>query len=135
MKQRREIVMTTTPENWELMKSGKQTIIIRKTRPEALFFPFIVYVYVTGGVGVCGKFTCNQITRTIRPEQFAGVGKSCRKKDDLINYCRSAKGGICGWYIEPESLVVYDDPIPIYEYTGKKNPPYSWQYINGNDET
>ena len=130
---RKEIVISMHPENWELIKTGKKTIDIRKTRPDKIFFPFRVYVYVTGGVGVVGTFICNQITTTIRPEQFAGKRKSCMTEEELKRYANGKF--ICGWYVQKGSVIEYETAFPIKMATGLKYPPMSWQYIDGGEET
>ncbi len=123
-----EILLSLHPEYWDLIKSGQKTIEVRKTKPQNMFYPFRVIVYVTGGIGVVGKFDCNQIIQTIRPEQFAGIGKSCLTEEQLIAY--AAGKPLCGWYIQEDSVLEYETPFPLERATGLKRPPQSWQYLH-----
>ncbi len=122
-----EILLSLHPEYWDLIKSGQKTIEVRKTKPQNMFYPFRVIVYVTGGIGVVGKFDCNQINQTIRPEQFAGIGKSCLTEEQLISY--AAGKPLCGWYIQKDSVLEYETPFSLERATGLKRPPQSWQYL------
>lgn len=130
---RKEIVLSLKPKYWDLIKSGKKTIEIRKTKPKNIFYPFRVHVYVTGGIGVVGKFDCDKVTTTIRPEQFAGDGNSCLTEEELHEY--AAGKAICGWHVQEGSVVEYGMPFPLEMATGLKHPPQSWQYLNASDET
>lgn len=129
---RKEILLSLNPKYWDLIKSGKKTLEIRKTKPQNIFFPFRVHVYITGGIGVVGKFDCDQVATTTFPERFAGDGKSCLTEEELIEYA----GGkaICAWRVKEGSIVEYETPFPLEIATGLKQPPQSWQYLNGNDE-
>lgn len=122
-----EILLTLNPKCWELIKAGTKTIEIRKTKPQNMFYPFRVIVYVTGGIGVVGKFDCDQIVQTIRPEKFAGDGKSCMTEAELHEYATGEP--LCGWYVKEGSVVEYETPFPLERATGLKRPPQSWQYL------
>ena len=126
-----EILLSLKPKYWDLIKAGKKTIEIRKTKPQNMFYPFRVIVYVTGGIGVVGKFDCNQIIETIRPAQFAGDGKSCLTEEELHEY--AAGKPLCGWYIKEGSVAEYETPFPLERATGLKHPPQSWQYLHRED--
>lgn len=128
----KEILLSLHPEYWDLIKSGKKTFEIRKTKPQNLFYPFRVIVYVTGGIGVVGKFDCDMTITTIRPEQFAGDGNSCLTEEELREY--AAGKPICGWHVKEGSVVEYETPFPLERATGLKRPPQSWLYIS-RDET
>lgn len=130
MKRIDEVLLSIHPEYWDLIKSGKKTIEIRKSKPQKIFYPFRVIVYVTGGIGVVGKFDCDSVTTTIRPAQFAN--DSCLTENELIEY--AAGKPLCGWHIAEGSIVEYEKPIPLEEATGFKFPPQSWRYLNRNDE-
>lgn len=121
-----EVLLSIHPEYWDLIKSGKKTMEIRKTKPTNIFYPFRVIVYVTGGVGVVGKFDCDSITTTIIPEQF--VESSCLTEKELTDY--AAGKPLCGWHVKEGSVVSYEIPIPLQIATGVKIPPQSWRYLN-----
>lgn len=123
---KKEILLSLHPKYWELIKSGQKTIEIRKTKPQGMFYPFRVIVYVTGGIGVVGKFDCDRITQTIRPEIF--IPGCCLTEKELTEYA----GGkpLCGWYVKAGSVVEYETPFPLERATGLKRPPQSWQYLN-----
>lgn len=120
-----EILLSLHPEYWDLIKSGKKTIEVRKTRPLLMHYPFRVIVYVTGGVGVVGKFDCNETISTIRPELL--IEGSCMTAAQLLE-CANGKT-LCGWRIKPGSVVEYETPFPLETATGFKQPPKSWCYL------
>ena len=126
----KEVLLSIHPEYWDLIKSGKKTLEIRKMKPQNIFYPFRVIVYVTGGIGVVGKFDCDEIRQTIRPAHL--VEGSCLTEKGLILYSRGM--ALCGWHVKEGSVVEYEKPIPLEEATGFKFPPQSWRYLNGNDE-
>ena len=130
---REEILLSLNPECWDLIKSGKKTIEIQKTKPLNIFYPFRVHVYINGGIGVVGKFDCDQIATTVFPERFAGNGKSCLTKEELREYAEEKV--ICGWHVQEGSVVEYETPFPLEIATGLKQPPQSWRYLNGNDKS
>lgn len=125
MRMQQEVLLSLKPKYWNLIKSGKKTIEIRKTKPLCMLYPFRVIVYVTGGIGVVGKFDCCKTVETIRPEIF--VDGSCLTLEELERYA----GGkpLCGWYIKEDSVVEYEKPIPLDIATGLKHPPQSWRYL------
>ena len=127
-----EILLKLHPVQWEAIKNEYATIIIRKTKPERIFYPFRAIVYVED-VGVVGKFDCNQITTTIRPEQFAGLGKSCLTDEELHEY--AAGNPLCGWYVKENSVVEYEMPFPLERATELKQPPHDWQYLHREEST
>lgn len=124
-----EILLSLHPKYWDLIKIGHKTMEIRKTKPVHIFYPFRVIVYVTGGVGVVGKFDVDSITQAIRPDFFKGC---CLTDEELKAY--SGGGILCGWHIKDNSVVEYESPFPLEMATGFKRPPQSWAYLNrGND--
>lgn len=125
-----EILLSLHKKYWDLIKNGRKTIEIRKTKPQKIFYPFRVIVYVTGGIGVVGKFDCDEIRQTIRPEDFAKA--SCLTADELYAY--SAGKPICAWHIQEGSVVEYDFPFPLKIATGFDTPPQSWRYMNRDDD-
>lgn len=123
-----EILLSLHAKDWDLIKSGKQTIVIRKSKPLYMHYPFRVIVYITGEIGVVGKFDCNEIIQTIRPEQFAGDGKSCLTETEICKL--KTKAALCAWRIKENSVVEYETPIPLERATGLKQPPSTWAYLN-----
>lgn len=127
---RKEVLLSIHPKYWNLIKSGKKTMEIRKSVPKNMFFPFRVYVYVTGGVGVVGKFDCDETTMTIRPSHL--VNGSCLTEEELTKYASGKP--LCGWHIKAGSVVEYETPFPLETATGLKRPPQSWQYLSGENK-
>ena len=126
-----EVLLSLHPKWWDLIKKGEKTIEIRKTKPQNMFLPFRVIVYLTGGIGVVGMFECDSLVSTIRPEYL--VDGSCLTKEELEIYADGKK--LCGWRVKPGSVVEYETPIPLEEATGLTRPPQSWQYLNRKNET
>lgn len=120
-----EILLSIHKKYWDLIKSGKKTLEIRKTKPQKIFYPFRVHVYVTGGIGVVGKFDCDSIIETIRPSYLSG---SCLTEEELTAY--AAGKPLCGWHVKEDSVVEYEAPIPLEMATGFKIPPQSWRYLS-----
>lgn len=121
-----EILLPLPPEEWERIKRGEQTIKICKMKPQRIFYPFRVIVYIIGGIGVVGKFDCDEIRQTIRPEHL--LEGSCMTKEELFRYSRGRI--LCGWHIKEGSVFEYEKPIPLEEATGIKKPPHIWKYLN-----
>lgn len=121
-----EVLLSLHPKWWDLIKAGKKTIEIRKTKPEKMLFPFRVIVYLTGGIGVVGTFECDCLISTIRPESL--IAGSCLTEAELIKYANGKK--ICGWQIKAGSVIEYEAPIPLEIATGLNRPPQSWQYLH-----
>ena len=127
-----EILLTLHPVQWEAIKKEYATIIILKTKPERIFYPFRTIVYVPE-IGVVGKFDCHQITTTIRPGQFAGLGKSCLTEEELHEH--AAGNPLCGWYVKEGSVVEYEIPFPLERATDLTHPPESWEFIHRDEST
>lgn len=126
-----EILLSLHPQYWDLIKSGKKTIEIRKSKPQT-FLPFRVFVYVTGGIGVVGCFDCEQIT-TSSPEWFASdfcKGDTCLTLDELEEY--AAGKVLYGWHVKPGSVTEYESPIEL-QRMGISYPPQSWRYLKKDD--
>jgi len=125
-----EILLSIHPKYWDLIKIGKKTIEVRKSKPKIVSYPFRVHVYVTGGIGVVGKFDCDSIITTIRPSHL--VNGSCLTEEELTKY--ASEKPLCGWHIKEGSVVEYECPISLEYATGLKRPPQSWQYLNGEKQ-
>lgn len=123
-----EILLSLHPQYWELIKSGAKTEEIRKTMPlqiPASAYPFRVIVYLTGGIGVVGKFECDKIRRSNWVDSF--VKGSCLTGHELYAY--AAGKPLFGWHIKENSVVEYETPFPLERATGLKHPPQSWRYL------
>ena len=126
-----EILLSLHPKYWDLIKSGEKTIEIRKTKPQQVHYPFRVIVYVTGGIGVVGKFDCNETIITIRPELL--IDGSCLTEAELQAY--AAGKSLCGWRIKEGSVVEYETPFSLERATGLTRPPQSWCYLHRDEGT
>lgn len=124
MKHIDEILITSDPERWDLIKAGTKTIEIFKTKPPGIFYPFRCFVYLPG-VGVVGCFDCDSICLTIYPEKFAGDAAMTEK--EISEYSNGTP--LCGWHIQENSVVEYETPFPLEMATGFKTAPETWQYI------
>lgn len=121
-----EIIISLHPKYWEKIKSGEKTLEIRKSKPRINHMPFRVIVYLTGGIGVVGKFDCDELISTIRPATLANG--SCLSVNELYHYARGK--ALCGWHIKAGSVVEYEKPMPLEYATGLKRPPQSWGYLH-----
>lgn len=121
-----EILLTVNESDWDLIKSGKKTMIVKKDKPKNILFPFRMIVCIPGNIGVVGKFDCDSTISTIHPEELAG--ESCMNEEEL---CKYAAGSIvCGWNIKAGSVVEYEKPFTVEEVTGMKQAPFDWKYLN-----
>ena len=121
-----EILLNTNEEYWDLIKSGKKTLIVKPTKPTNIFYPFRVIVYVTELKKVVGKFDVDSIMRTIRPEDL--VEGSCMTLKQII--FRSDGKPMCGLHIKENTVYEYETPFPLEVATGINRPPSSWCYLN-----
>lgn len=121
-----EILLSLHPKYWDLIKAGIKTIEIRKTHPQFVNYPFRVIVYLTGGIGVVGKFDCEGIRKSSKPSSF--MDGSCLNANELYAY--AAGKPLCGWLIAENSVVEYETAIPLEMATGLKRPPQSWCYLH-----
>ena len=122
----KEIIMTTDEEFWDLIKSGKKTLIVSQNKPKGMFYPFRVLVYVSEAKNVVGKFDVYETITTIRPEDL--LEGSCMTLNQII--FRADGKSICGWRIKENSPFEYETPIPLEAATGLKMPPSTWRYVN-----
>lgn len=122
-----EVLLSLHSEYWDLIKNGQKTIEVRKVAPKQVSFPFRVIVYVTGGVGVVGKFDCDSIIRKREYMPTILVNGSCLTEEELLYYSRGR--GLCGWHVQEGSVCEYEMPIPLELATGLKRPPQSWCYL------
>ena len=130
MKYTDEILLSLHPKYWDLIKAGKKTIEIRKTKPQGVHYPFRVFVYLTGGIGVVGCFDCDSIKMTLDFKQF--VDGSCLTEKELSEYSNGKP--LCGWHIKENSVCEYETAFPLEMATGFTRPPQSWQYMKKESE-
>lgn len=57
------IILTLHERWWKKMLAGEKILEIRKTAPVQKDREYRVLVYVTGGGGVCGEFTCTDFMK------------------------------------------------------------------------
>lgn len=132
------VLISIRPKWCELIASGKKTVEIRKTKPNAIL-PLKVYIYQTkegkenpvvtndGGetfriltLGkVIGEFVCHNITRFDVPfpaywDQVdkATLDAACLKYGEAHNYL----GHRTGWAWHISGLVIYDKPKELSEF-------------------
>lgn len=117
---------------WRKMVAKIKLLEIRKTKPAAAG-PFRVLVYVTGGKGICGEFTCNHFykIRTIPDVQTVlgtvnVTGDSCLTKEQLQEYAGKRSKALWGWAVS--DVQEYEEPRPLKLY-GLTRPPQSWCYL------
>jgi predicted transcriptional regulator len=86
-----------------------------------------VIVYITGGVGVVGKFDCDRIihSKENMPEILANG--SCMTEKELLRFSRGR--GLCGWHVQEGSVCEYEMPIPLKRATGLNRPPKTLCYL------
>lgn len=125
-----EILININDEDWELMKNGEKTLVIRTKRPKNIVYPFRVLVYTPESKKVVGKFDCDATISTIKPEEFV-VG-SCMTLEQ-IRFHADGKP-ICAWNIKKNSVFEYDMPFSLEDATGRIKPPSSWCYLNRDAE-
>lgn len=125
-----EILLTVKNEDWELIKSGKKTLIVNISKPTNIFYPFRTIVYVTDLKKVVGKFDVYETFRTIRPD-FLVEGSCLTLKQILF---RTDGNPFCGWRIKENTVFEYEKPFTLEEATGRTKPPASWCYLNKDVE-
>lgn len=126
-----EVLLSLHSEYWDLIKSGKKTFEVRTKKPQNISFPFRVIVYVTGNVGVVGKFDCDQIIHSKENMPEILINGSCLTEAELIRYSRGR--GLCFWHVQEGSVCEYEMPIPLEMATGFKRPPQSWCYLRKSE--
>ena len=122
-----EVLLSLHSEYWDLIKSGEKTIEVRIAAPKQISIPFRVFVYVTGGVGVVGKFDCDYIIRNQDNMPARLANGSCLTEKELLRYSRGH--ALFGWHVQAGSVCEYEMPIPLEMATGFKKPPQTWRYL------
>ena len=139
------IIMALTPKECSLLFNGSMSMLVRKSMPKKLSFPFKVYVYqkkhkvskaiinevlnsVYGGGKVIGEFVCDKVEECI--PDYSPFTKEFFYNDweDCTATCMTSaeetvygKGKpLYGWHITKVKL--YDKPKDIKEF--RKPCPY-----------
>lgn len=137
----KSVLISIKPKWCELIKSGKKTIEVRKTRPN-IETPFKCYIYCTKvrtdmpafvdedghviymvGGNVIGEFVCDEIehfTKAFFDEQDERdteeiayfLEESCLSYSELCNYVKL--DDFYGWHIS--DLKIYDKPRELSEF-------------------
>lgn len=142
MEKQKTVILSLHERWWRKMVSGEKLLEIRKTYPHIApeAWPLRVLVYVTGGVGICGEFTCPHVwkIRTLPEiqtecgarEKYNVRATSCLEKDQLKKYAGESGNALWGWVVS--GVQEYEKPVPLESY-GIKRPPQSWQYLGMED--
>ena len=131
-------IIISLHEVWrERMKAGEKLLEIRKTRPQGKG-PYTVFVYVTGGKGIVGEFTCDtfykidtqEIPAWALPDSEDGTPynlekASCLTRKQLKEYAGETEKPLWGWHIT--QLVNYDRRLSLGDL-GVNRAPQSWCY-------
>ncbi len=117
---------------WKKMLAGEKILEIRKTAPVQKDREYRVLVYVTGGGGVCGEFTCTDFMKIKMLPALLETHKkqSCLTEDQIREYAGEAKKNLWGWAVT--DVKEYCNPHPLGLY-GLKKPPQSWCYYKGQE--
>ena len=132
----KSVLISIKPKWCELIKQGKKTVEIRKTRPK-IDVPFKVYIYETktplkwnkahnniiGGEGgkVIGEFVCDRIDEIgyspeMHGQYISNIDNlhevSCVNFEEMFDYIADGFG--YGWHIS--NLVIYDKPKELNEF-------------------
>lgn len=125
------VMLSVQPKGCELIKYGKKTLVVRKSKPK-LEIPFKCYIYCTknekslikgdiattidyvalNGGKVIGEFVCDGIDKLVSTEYgleyglFDVLAKSRLSTQELKAYLSGKNGH--AWHIS--DLVIYDNP-------------------------
>ena len=133
----REIILSLHPVWWEKMKAGLKPLEIRKSRPKGNG-PYTVMVYITGGVGIVGEFTCDcfyelntsPLSIWALPPDGSGTPynlekASCLSLQQPEEYAGSSNASMWGWHVT--DVVEYERILSLSDI-GIKRAPQSWCY-------
>ncbi len=122
----KKILMTMTPQMWNLMEAGVKKMDLRTTKPKC-DTPFKVIVNVTGGEGIVGEFICNDVKEIKTIGEYIEAEKLIFVNAKYIwEYSRHGQRKIYGWNISDATR--YEKPRKISDY-GLTKAPRTWQYI------
>lgn len=144
----KSVITSVSPKECELIASGKQTMLVRKTRPK-IETPFKCYIYMTatkercrlweyitayqnskgeilnGSQKVIGSFVCDEII-----EDKRGENADVFYKDGLMTLEEQKKYGknkpLYGWHIS--DLQIYDKPKELGEFGNYKTEWVQWYH-------
>lgn len=132
------VLISIRPKWCDLIASGKKTVEVRKTKPNAIL-PLKCYIYQTLPKSgdwnerdgrIIGEFVCHNIY----PVCAGYIHGACLEYEEITNYlCENGHGW--GWHIS--DLVIYDKPKELsefYRWNGwyheqLERPPQSWCYV------
>ena len=119
-----EVIIRLDEKQWDLMRTGRKSVVIFKSVPEKLFLPFRAYVCVDGS-GFVGSFYCDGWRKTLDTPSLAF--RSGYTKSQLIE--KAAKMPLCGWHVMDDSVIEYNPPLEV-TFDGKPfEPPQEWARI------
>lgn len=144
----KSVITSVSPKECELIASGKQTMLVRKTRPK-IETPFKCYIYMTatkercrlweyitayqnskgeilnGSQKVIGSFVCDEII-----EDKRGENADVFSKFALLSLEEQKKYGankpLYGWHIS--DLKIYDKPKELGEFGNYKTEWVQWYH-------
>lgn len=125
-----EILLTVNEKEWVDIRSGKKTMIVKRNKPQMIFYPFRVIVYIPDEQIVVGKFDCDFTLKTIRPEALA---KECCMTEKEILQLSNGKA-LCWWHVKAGSVVEYERYFTLEEATGIKKYTGYWRYLNRDEQ-
>ena len=140
------VITSVSPRECELIASGRQTMLVRKTRPK-IETPFKCYIYCTKGTfditdcpdlskdsvkkvaegrgKVIGSFVCDEII-----EDKHGEYADVFYKDGLLTLEEQKKYGknkpLYGWHIS--DLKIYNKPKELGEFGNYKTEWIQWYH-------
>ena len=119
------VLISIKPKWWNLIKTGKKTVEIRKTAPKK-FKQFNVLCYVSQPVGaIMGSFLCDSVERTMDPDSL-DPSKHKVPTDLLHEYITDGKP-CYGWHITD----LHAFPVPLYlSDIGETKAPMSWCFLD-----
>lgn len=142
----KSLITSVSPKECELIARGRQTVLVRKTRPK-IETPFKSYIYKTkyekrllSGVGilklkvggaVIGEFVCDMV------EEYTFSGYNARYRINDVDLAKTSlnhpeliaygKGKILyGWHIS--DLKIYDKPKELGEFGNYKTEWVQWYH-------
>lgn len=144
----KSVITSVRPKEGELIASGRQTMLVRKTRPK-IETPFKCYIYMTatkercrlweyitayqnskgeilnGSQKVIGSFVCDEII-----EDKRGENADVFSKFALLSLEEQKKYGankpLYGWHIS--DLKIYDKPKELVEFGNYKTEWVQWYH-------
>lgn len=115
---------------WKKILAGEKILEVRKTAPVKKGREYRVLVYVAGGGGICGEFTCTDFMKIKMCPELPETYKkqSCLTEKQIREYAGGSKKNLWGWAVT--DVKEYYNPHPLRLY-GLDKPPQSWCYYKG----